>query len=90
MTNRQSAPAITVSYALLSLLDSILLLLGGLGYLAPVVLEPLGPKLAGTVKENWDVFIFAGVLIGVVNIMLMLKRHQLRRDRSRDSLPPRR
>lgn len=90
MRNRQSAPAITASYVLLSLLDTVLLLLGILGYLMPAALEPLGPKVAGTVKENWDVFIFAGVLIGVVNIMLLLKRQRIRRGSSRGSVPPRR
>lgn len=73
-TTAGQARAVTLSYVLLSLLASLLLLLGALGALMPDGLAPLGEKLAASIQQNWDAFIVTGLLIGAVNLLLLIRR----------------
>ena len=67
--------AVSPRYVVMSLMATLLVVAGGLGYLSdkPEIGRLLG-GYQGMVQGNWQLLLAAGIVIGVVNLLLTLNR----------------
>ncbi len=63
-------------YLILALLASAAIALGGIGYFAPDLLSFLGEEHRQQIHEQWYLPITVGVVIGILNAILTLKKRR--------------
>jgi len=68
-------PFTSPRYIILSLIDTILIVLAVIGYLKLDVLEVLGAGFEQFVFENWLALGIAGVIIMMLNTFVSVKEH---------------
>ncbi len=62
-------------YVLMSLMSTVLVAAGGLGYMSdkPEIGSLLG-DYQGMLQGNWQLLLAAGIIVGVLNLLLTLNR----------------